>query len=176
MKRISLLIGALLIAAPLFAQVQQGIGPGGQVRKLELTASLYSYNQLDGVDFHGAGGGIAVHLSKGFAIAGDFSLNKAFDDANQELFSFRGGPRFTLRNGKASIFGQILVGGAHYRTDFDTTRHAWAGGAGGGVDIAIKDWISYRAIQAEYFPAYFKDVGLVFHGAKLSTGFVFHLH
>lgn len=171
MKRISILIGALLWAAPVFAQ-EQGMKLG-DLQRIEFTLNPYSYIQVDRISFHGAGAGLAYHLSNGIAITGDFSLNKSSDD--EELFSFRGGPRFTRRSGKASVFGQILVGGFHVRQPFDVTRHGWAGGAGAGIDIRSTDYFTFRVIQAEYFPIYVQDVGNIFHGARITTGFVFHI-
>lgn len=171
MKRISIFILALIAATPVFGQ-DQGM-KGNELERFEFTLNPYSYIQVDRIGFHGAGAGVAYHLNETIAIAGDFSLNKSSDE--DELFSFRGGPRFTRRSGKASVFGQILVGGFHVRQPFDVTRHGWAGGAGGGIDIRSTDYFTFRVIQAEYFPIYIQDVGNIFHGARITTGFVFHI-
>lgn len=193
MKRISLLIGALLFAAPCFGQLQQG-SQGDEVHRMELSLIPYSYAQLIGEDLHGASGSIAVHLNRTFAVVGDFGLHRTFGaqsiagfSVDSEIFTYRGGLRITKRGGRSSIYAQVLVGGLHVRgitriTGDDIsisdkeTIHGWAGSLGGGVDVGIRHWVSYRVVSAEWMPVYFTGTGNPFHGAKLSTGFVFHLH
>lgn len=170
-----MLIGALLLAAPAFGQeIQQGMRKGSDdIRRFEMTFNPYTWSQLDSVNLHGGGGGVAYHLTKGFAIVGDFNLGKSSDDLEQEIFTFRAGPRFTARSGRTSVFGQILVGGMHYRSVVDETEHGWSGGVGGGIDIGVNDYFTFRILQAEYLPIYF-DHGPI-HGARITMGFVFHM-
>lgn len=178
-------------------QVAQGIGGGDELHRFELAFNPYSWVQILGVDYHGIGASLGIHIADNFAIVADFGINRSsrvlgiegiedFDiDPKLELFAFRFGPRFTARSGRTSIFGQILVGGAHQRliTGFDIvgvagelneTSHGWSGLAGGGIDIGVSDWFSIRAIQAEYSPFYID--GEVAHGPRITAGFVFHLH
>lgn len=193
MKRMSLLIWALLMAAPCFGQMQQG-SQGDDVHRMELALIPYSYAQLLGEDLHGAGGSIAVHLNRNLAVVGDFGLHRTFGSqsiaslsSDSEIFTYRGGLRLTKRGGRTSLYAQILAGGLHVRSisritgdDIEVsgkeTIHGWAGSLGGGVDVGIRHWLSYRVVSAEWMPIYFHEVGAVIHGAKLSTGFVFHLH
>lgn len=193
MKRISMLIGALLLAAPCFGQLQQG-SQGDDVHRMELALIPYSYAQLLGFDMHGAGGSVALHLNPTVALVGDFGLHRTIGltsiagfSIDSEIFTYRGGIRLTKRGGRSSLYAQVLVGGLHVRdiaritgdgVDLSgkLTIHGWAGSLGGGVDVGIRHWLSYRVVSAEWMPTYFHDTGNVFHGAKLSTGFVFHLH
>lgn len=183
MKRMSLLIGVLLLATPSFAQeVEQGT-KNGELHGFEFSFNPYSYTQIGEVTAHGFSSGFAFHLSGGFAIAADFGLNKTFNGSQDfEVFSFRAGPRFTKRDGRTSIFGQVLLGGARLRElgprvngyRPSTGEYDWSGQVGGGIDIGARDWLSFRVIQAEYVGFYNPTTGYG-HGARISTGLVFHL-
>jgi hypothetical protein len=170
-----MLIVALLLAAPVFGQeIQQGMRKGSDdIHRFEMTFNPYAWTQLDSINLHGAGGGLAIHVTKGFAVVGDFNLAKSSDDFEQQVFTFRGGARFTMRSGRTSVFGQILAGGMHHRSNISTTEHGLAGGLGGGIDIGVNDYFTFRILQAEYLPIYF-DHGPI-HGARITMGFVFHM-
>ena len=82
-------------------------------------------------------------------------------------FSFLFGPRFTFRADRITPFVHGLIGlshekvtGAEKRQDDDSGTNSYTGShssfgiaAGGGVDIAITNRISVRAIQADYYMA-----------------------
>lgn len=186
-------VNARALPRPAAAQVEQGMS-GGEVRRFEIAINPYSWVQMIGENYHGVAASIGIHFADNFAIVGDFAINRTATllsiqdigiDPRLELAAARFGPRFTARSGRTSIFGQVLVGGAHQRSIADVdvsgirtrvieTEHGWAGLAGGGIDIGINEWWSVRIIQAEYSPFYF-DGGFG-HGPRITGGFVFHLH
>lgn len=179
-----------------YSQVEQGKN-GGELHRFEFAFNPYSFAQLDAFNLHGAGAALAMHASDSVAIVADFSLHKTTGNTAQitgipgvgavgdeEHFAFRFGPRFTSRKGRTSIFGHILVGGMHLRHSSEVkiagvtvknreTEHGWAGLAGGGIDVGINHWFSFRVIEANYAPIYLD--GFVIHGPRISAGIVFHL-
>lgn len=182
---------AFLRPAAAAAQMEQG-AIEGDIRRFEFGINPYSYLQMVGEDFHGFNANLGIHFFRNVALIADFSLNRTsvqefFELARQrdEVFAYRFGPRFTARNGRASIFAQVLIGGHHVRSIVDAeifgaevreveTEHGWAGLAGGGIDIGLVDWMSLRAIQAEY--NVLENNGGFGHGARIGFGLVFHLH
>jgi hypothetical protein len=191
-----LLLIFTLAWTPAYAQVEQG-KDRGELHRFELAVNPYSFAQLDGFNLHGAGAALAAHVANSVAIVADFSLHKTAGDnaqitgltgisatADEEHFAFRFGPRFTSRKGRTSIFGQVLIGGMHLRHTSEVrvagvtvknreTEHGWAGLAGGGIDVGINHWFSFRVIEANYAPIYLD--GFVIHGPRISAGIVFHL-
>lgn len=189
MKKWFMLMLFMLAGTPVHAQT------GGH--RFEFAFSPYSFAQLDAFNLHGAGAALAVNVSGPVSIVADFSLHKTAGDnarisgipgfgvaTDEEHFAFRFGPRFTSRRGKASIFGQILIGGMHLRHSSEvrvsgitvkdtTTEHGWAGLAGGGIDYHVNDWFAFRLIEANYAPIYLD--GFVIHGPRISAGLIFHL-
>jgi opacity protein-like surface antigen len=103
--------------------------------------------------------------------------------------SFMGGPRFTYRKGKITVFAHGLFGGdtASVSTNgsnlvpgasdvsLSLSNTSFALAAGGGVDYMVTNRISFRLGQADYFlTRHFNDVGVPSQSNyRVSAGVVF---
>jgi hypothetical protein len=110
-----------------------------------------------------------------------------FFGPSYELTTYRFGPRFTRRSGKRlMMFAEALAGGARTSakqtlffvapsttTTTTTTSNGFAFGTGGGLDIGIRNWIAFRAVQAEY--SFVHVNGGSDNGLRVGIGFTFRL-
>ncbi|HTZ75340.1 MAG TPA: outer membrane beta-barrel protein [Candidatus Aquilonibacter sp.] len=86
------------------------------------------------------------------------SSNISGTPANLTMYTFLGGPRFTLHSRRRlAPFGKVLVGGAHASGDLVPLTSGLPGSstvfamtAGGGADFGISSGLSIRLIDAEY--------------------------
>jgi outer membrane protein OmpA-like peptidoglycan-associated protein len=75
--------------------------------------------------------------------------------ANDTMYSFLFGPRFSYRNdSRFTPFGQVLFGAMYGQSGLPNSATAsqtvFGFAAGGGIDIAITKHFSWRAVQTEY--------------------------
>jgi len=135
---------------------------------LVLTASVHAQDRLERYDVfvgpsyvqhdigHVAGMDVAgtVHLSKLFGVVGDFGLHRSgylFGD-RLHVYTYRFGPKFSLRKDRVTFFGQALVGASHItgtkylsgKTLFETTLNEFNYHLGGGADLELYDWFAVR--------------------------------
>jgi outer membrane immunogenic protein len=93
--------------------------------------------------------------------------------------SYLFGPRYTWRKmHRLQPFAQALIGGAHANGSFGqtpTSSNAFAGSAGGGLDMNLVPYFSIRAFEADYYATRFTN-GINNHqnNLQLSAGIVFH--
>jgi Outer membrane protein beta-barrel domain len=94
---------------------------------------------------------------------------------NLRLTTYMVGPRVALRARRLSPFAQALIGYGHGSSNFPLSNDsAWAGSVGGGVDVRLNSFLSWRAIEVS---------GLLTHisngtdsrqnSLQISTGVVF---
>jgi len=110
-------------------------------------------------------------------VAGYYTGNFAGTKKTDTLITFMGGPRFSLRSGKARLFGEGLFGGAH--TSVSTfTKNAFSFAVGGGADVNVSEHFSVRIVEADYVYTKF-NVSPFFgpnntkqNSARISTGVV----
>jgi opacity protein-like surface antigen len=167
MKKLSILVGLLLVASLALAQ--------SDYPKVETSpAFMYIRTPIAGQNFNCAGGGgtLAYNVSSAVGLAADLGGCRYFGNtiglgntitANDYTFMF--GPRFTHRGDspfrpfaevnfganrlsatcKSSAFGCVnATAGATF------TKTAFALTAGGGFDIALNKKFAIRLVQAEY--------------------------
>lgn len=81
------------------------------------------------------------------------------------------GPRFSKRTDRATVFGHVLLGGAHERVEGTDAGSGFALAVGGGLDInAGKSW-AVRVFQLDYIPDHAH--GVWEHNFRAQVGIVF---
>ena len=139
------------------------------------------------------GGGLngAVTFLRGFGLATDISgvyKSRIAPGVGLGLISYMAGPRYTralpLGGSKhqVRIFGEVLAGGVKgFDSIFPTasgisdTATAFAGQAGGGIDIAISKRFAIRAVEADYIRTKLPNNGSnAEDNLRLSFGITFH--
>jgi len=128
-------------------------------------------------------------IEKGLGIAGTFNINRwvgitadfsgHYDDlGNVNTFTF--GPRVKFRSEQFSPFAEVLVGFARVSPEGFATRNAPAFIGGGGFDLTINKYLSFRVLQADYvYTTYDPKIQGVNSfrgdGARLQSGLVINL-
>jgi hypothetical protein len=134
----------------------------------------------------GSGAGL-FHVWRNIAAVAEISGNRSGQvPQSQEglsLMSYMGGPRYSFRTTRRlTTYGQFLIGGVHAfdtyipRDDSQSTSAAssLAFAPGGGVEVGVNDWLSVRAVEAEYLITNLpNDVNGHQHSARISSGIVF---
>jgi hypothetical protein len=186
MKRWGLLCAGILLFS--------GIASAQDVPKIEVFAGYsYVYSStpipaipgIRGTNYNGGSASGAFNFNKWFGVVGDFGgyhtgsiggipIVPGFR-VSANVYSYVGGPRFSYRADKFTIFAQSLFGGAH-AAFLGTSTNSFAMNLGGGADVNLSPRFAIRAIQAEYVLTRFNFAGLLVPGsqnnARISTGIV----
>jgi opacity protein-like surface antigen len=125
-----------------------------ETRKYEVSAG-YAYMRADtsagGLSLHGVDFSLARNLNAWLAMTGDVG---GYHAEGFRLGTYMAGPRLTARaSDRASLFGQVLFGGAHADAgarDFPSYHDSVAWAFGGGLDYRLNPRISFRFGQVEY--------------------------
>jgi len=123
-------------------------------------------------------GTITFNVNSWFGISGDVGVYIGEVLYEKPLYTFLGGPVFSVRSGKVKGFAHSLVGGAHSGcADFSDTRGCLgvvspSAVFGGGLDIRPRDRLSLRA-QADVLLTRFRNETQAF--LRLSFGVVIPL-
>jgi outer membrane immunogenic protein len=112
---------------------------------------------------NGGSGEALIHVWKNVAAVADVSGNRTSlvpqSQQGLSLVTYMGGPRYSFHPARRfTLYGQFLVGGAHGfdsyfpRNDGQPTgaANSLAYAPGGGIEIGIKDWLSWQAVKGEY--------------------------
>jgi hypothetical protein len=79
--------------------------------------------------------------------------------------------RHWFRAGRVSTFGEFIAGGSRIADNLGIHIDGFALAAGGGMDLRIKQWFSWRAFQSDY--SFFRITGENSNGVRIGTGIVF---
>jgi hypothetical protein len=141
-----------------------------------------SYLRQDGQNLKGGSFSLAWRRSERRSYVLDLSIHQNSDVNPVPHTAYRFGPRWVLpARGKFTPFVQILGGGAYVGTKIiingtTTTSIPGANGlslaAGGGVDMRVRPWFSWRVVQADY--SLMRAKGETLNGVRLHTGGIFH--
>lgn len=128
-------------------------------------------------------------FNKGLGIAGTYYMNKWFGltadygyhtKDSSSVHSGLFGPQFKIRSEHFQPFAEVLFGFTHAKPLNLDTKNSPAIAAGGGFDIPIAHWFSWRLIQADYLYTTYKDkthLQMVnserFDGARIQSGALF---
>lgn len=99
------------------------------------------------------------------------------------LITYMAGPRYSFSVAKRlTIYGQVVVGGVHGFNSYFPGSDVQSTGAanspafapGGGLELGVKDWLSVRAVEAEFLVTHLpNDVNDYQHNLRISSGVVF---
>ncbi|HEV2710697.1 MAG TPA: hypothetical protein VGU67_10820 [Edaphobacter sp.] len=99
------------------------------------------------------------------------------------LITYMAGPRYSFYAAhRLTIYGQFLIGGAHGfdsyfpKADMSSTGAAssMAFAPGGGLEIGVRNWLSIRAVEAEFLVTHLpNDINDHQHNLRISSGVVF---
>src|SRR6266516_2404264 len=125
----------------------------------------------------------AVHASMRFGFVSEVDVHDTIGSPKVEIVTYRFGPRlYVSTKGRMTPFAEILAGGTRVTTSFTETfsggrtttsfsSNGFAFAAGGGLDVGIKPWFAWRAIQSDY--SLLRIDGATSNGVRLATGIVF---
>ena len=149
---------------------------GGNLHGWDLTATVNA-NRWFGIagDFGGYyGSATKVEL---FKPANCFNCTGNVDATLHNIYTFAGGPQVSVRAEKMTVFGHVLVGGAHVRADFSgvggdatASKTDFTVIVGGGFDLGFAHHLALR-FQPDYFRTQILDRSQ--GNFRLSTGLVF---
>ena len=137
-----------------------------------------------------------VNANRWLGIAGDFggyygspTKTELFKPANcvlctgnvdatlHNIYTFAGGPQVSARAEKMTVFGHVLLGGAHVRADFSgvagsatVSKTDFTVIVGGGFDLGFSHHLAFR-VQPDYFRTQILDRSQ--NNFRLSAGVVF---
>jgi hypothetical protein len=131
-------------------------------------------------------------IAKGFGAAGTYNVGKWLgftadfsghykDVANVNTFLF--GPRIKYHGSQFSPFAEALFGFAHTSPAGLPSATAPAFGGGGGFDMSMGKWVSFRVLQADYIYNTYKykagnngnGQNFRWDGARIQSGLVLNL-
>ena len=122
---------------------------------------------------------LSVNLKRLFAVEGDFGWNRATANIagltqTDRFMLFSGGPRFTYRQGRLSVFSHALFGANRITNSIPSlsiniTDTSLAAVIGAGADIEISRHLSLRN-QADYLPTH--HLSQMQNNHRFSFGFV----
>jgi outer membrane protein OmpA-like peptidoglycan-associated protein len=125
----------------------------------------------------GFGTAFTYNFKPWWGLTADWSGHYKKDIANVNTFTF--GPQFKLQNAEHfKPFAQVLAGWAHISPSELQTRNHPAIIAGGGIDLEINKYFSWRMLQADYVYTTYRDKSLMTHperfdGARIQSGALF---
>jgi hypothetical protein len=113
----------------------------------------------DRLSFYGFQANGAFNLDKKFGIEADFGGQfKSEDNITVHMYEFLFGPRFAVRQDKATMFVHALFGGMNIGAEGDSTN-GFAMGFGGGLDLNMNDRLAVRVVQFDWIPSRFTESG-----------------
>lgn len=166
-------IGLLLVVCLLF-----GFSAHAQDSKADAYVG-FQYTRTSGSivpNFTGGVGQFAYYPSKWLGVVGEVSGAADTDGRHSAMYTFMGGPRATLRQGRIQPYVQVLIGGARFASSFvqgsgPASTNSFAAAFGGGVDLKVVHHFSIRLVQVDYLFTHF--TGFTQNNVRVSSGFVF---
>jgi hypothetical protein len=140
-----------------------------EFRRFEINWNVLSYQKQGSVNFYGATLGFGTRINRTIGIVADLGIH---EDSPVDLITYRFGPRFYYVDRKHfTAFGQILAGGARLRVGSLAHADGLAFYSGAGVDVGIKPWLAWRAVDAGFSSLHYSQGWS--NGGRVSTGIVF---
>ena len=159
----NLLLMGVTLATPLAAQVV----PAAESRTLHLSvAATYSpvrFNELSGSSFWVQSGNIQVQARLGDHVGlvadarGLHTSNINSTGVGLDMITATAGPRYTFKQGKVLLFGQVLAGRAiafnglfPHPSAMVTSTSCLALFGGGGAEMRLSRRVTLRALEADW--------------------------
>jgi hypothetical protein len=137
----------------------------------------FQYTKVSGStvpNFTGGVGQFAYNPSKWLGVVGEVSGAADTDGRRSAMYTFMGGPRATLRQGRIQPYVQVLIGGARLNAVVQglgaTSTNSFAAAVGGGVDLKVVHHFAIRLVQVDYL---FTHFGATQNNLRISSGLVF---
>lgn len=99
------------------------------------------------------------------------------------LITYMAGPRYSFHAMRRfTLYGQFVIGGVHGFDSYFPKANSQSPGAanslafapGGGLEVGVRDWLSIRAVEAEYLVTRLpNDVNEHQHNLRISSGIAF---
>jgi hypothetical protein len=151
--------------------------------RFELGWNPISYLHQGDRDLWGGSLALAMRRSERLSYLADLSIHQTRGLDPFTTSAYRFGVRYYApARGKFRPFAEVLAGGAilsAVRTTVGNTtttttpgRSGLSFATGGGVDYAIRPWLSWRVLQADY--SLIRAGGTNSNGVRIHTGGVFH--
>lgn len=192
----ALLIGAVSAASAQTAAPTTDLGP--TVSKSHPIALSFNYTAMIGNAppgtcgcflLNGGSSEQVFHLWKNVAAVAQVtgSRTDTVPQAQQglSLITYMAGPRYSFSIARRlTIYGQVVFGGVHGFDSYFPRNDAQSTGAanslafapGGGIEIGVRDWLSVRAVEAEFLVTHLpNDLNDHQHNLRMSSGIVFRL-
>jgi peptidoglycan-associated lipoprotein len=127
------------------------------------------------------------HVWKNFAAVAQVTGSRAghipHSQQGLSLLTYMAGPRYSfLAAHRWTVYGQFLAGGIHGFDSYFPKDDIRSGGAsnslafapGGGLEIGVRNWLSVRALEAEFLVTRLpNNVNEQQHNMRISSGVVF---
>jgi|GEM_PF-564234 outer membrane immunogenic protein len=200
MRVITFLISALLMGAVSAASAQT-IAPtddlGPTVSKSRPVALSFNYTAMIGNApppatcgcflLNGGSSEELFHVWKNVAavaqITGSRTDSVPQSQQGLSVITYMAGPRYSFSMARRlTIYGQVVVGGVHGFDSYFPRNDAQSTGAanslafapGSGVEIGVRNWLSVRAVEAEFLVTHLpNDLNDYQHNLRMSSGVVF---
>lgn len=108
--------------------------------------------------------------SRWLGIAADLSGH--YDTSIRHNFTYLFGPQISLPVGRISPFAHVLLGATNQSRFGSDNGNAFASAIGGGIDVKVSHFVSFRLVQVDYYMIRF--IGQTQNGIRVSTGIVVH--
>lgn len=136
---------------------------------------------------NGASSEELFHVWRNFAAVAEVSGNRRGQVPQSQqglsLVTYMAGPRYSIRPvSRLTTYGQFLIGGVHgfdsyfpmNGTQSPGAANALAFAPGGGIEVGVNNWLSVRAVEAEYLMTRLPNsVGDQQHSVRISSGVIF---
>jgi hypothetical protein len=169
---------ALVCVLPGHAQSSTPDSP----KRFELGFNPWSYLRQEGKNLWGGSFSIAMRRSDRVSYVADLSVHQTRGTTPFTTSAYRFGLRYhASARGKFTPFAEVLAGGGRIGRQTITTAtpattipgsNGFSFAAGGGVNRAIRPWLSWRVLQADY--SLIRAGGASHNGVRLHTGAAFH--
>jgi len=141
--------------------------------KFELSFS-YNYARLASSNCQGGSAAIAYNATDDIALVGDVSVcNQAGlpSGLGGNSVMVLAGPRLNLSSGdRWRPYLQVLIGEAHSNLKGSIAGNSFATTVGGGFDVGLSSFMSFKVFQAEYLLTRFGDIRQ--NGFRFQSGIV----
>lgn len=195
-----LLMSAVLMAAVASASAQTTLPPTGDlgptVSKSHPIALSVGYTAMIGNAppgtcgcflLNGGSSEELIHVWKSIAavaqVTGSRTDHVPQSQQGLSLITYMAGPRYSFHAmQRLTLYGQFVIGGVHGFDSYFPKADSQSPGAanslafapGGGVEVGVRDWLSIRAVEAEYLVTHLpNDVNEHQNNLRISTGVVF---
>lgn len=139
-------------------------------------SGAYNYLRFAGINCHGGSGSITYNINDSLSVVGEVggcSGSNSLSGASGRAVTYLFGPRINFRSSSRLIpYAQVLGGGVQSTNSGGLSINAFAVAVGGGLDVKVRDHISFRLAQIDYLQTRFGSSRQ--HSLRVESGIVVH--